>query len=88
MKKKHLSISEKRDWLASVFRDESGEISQNEKFKALVEDTKLAELMEEKDASKNANKAAADDFSLFEHLPLPLDHAQPPKPPRKRKPSS
>ncbi len=48
MKKRHLSLAEKRDWLANIFRDESGEYSQADKFKALVEDTRLAQLQEEK----------------------------------------
>ena len=38
----YLSIQEKRNWLASLFRDTSGEVSQAEKFKAMVEDTRLA----------------------------------------------
>ena len=44
MKNPLLSTEEKRRWLARVFRDEDGEYSQADKFKALVEDTKLAEL--------------------------------------------
>lgn len=44
---RHLSIEEKRDWLATVFRDENGEFSAAEKFKALTEDTKLAGLQRE-----------------------------------------
>ena len=46
-KKRHLSIDEKRDWLAVIFRDDSGEFSQADKFKALAEDTKLAQLQAE-----------------------------------------
>lgn len=41
MKNPLLSTEEKRRWLARVFRDEDGEYSQADKFKALVEDTKL-----------------------------------------------
>lgn len=42
-----LSVEEKRKWLASILRDTSGqhqgfEISMGDKFKALVEDNKLA----------------------------------------------
>ncbi len=48
MKSRHLSLAEKRDWLAGIFRDESGEFSQADKFKAMVEDTRLAQLEEEK----------------------------------------
>ncbi len=73
MKRKHLSISEKRDWLASLFRDETGEISQAEKFKAMVEDTRLAMLTQEKHSSKSAAKSSEENFSLFTHLPLPLN---------------
>ncbi len=74
MKKNHLSISEKRDWLASLFRDNTGEISQAEKFKAMVEDTRLAMLTEEKNSSdKSPPKVPAEDtFSLFDYLPAPL----------------
>lgn len=42
-----LSTEEKRRWLARVFRDTDGEYSQADKFKALVEDTKLAALQQE-----------------------------------------
>ncbi len=69
MKIKHLSISEKRDWLATLFRDETGEISQAEKFKAMVEDTRLAMLTEEKNAAKAASKNSEERFNLFAHLP-------------------
>ena len=44
-----LSTEEKRRWLARVFRDEDGEYSQADKFKALVEDTKLAALQQEEE---------------------------------------
>ena len=37
MKNPLLSTEEKRRWLARVFRDEDGEYSQADKFKALVE---------------------------------------------------
>ena len=46
MKNPLLSTEEKRRWLARVFRDEDGEYSQADKFKALVEDTKLAALQD------------------------------------------
>ncbi len=83
MKNKHLSISEKRDWLASLFRDSSGEISQAEKFKAMVEDTRLAMLTEEKNTSvKSAAKAAPEDeFALFDFLPAPLGKKKESTPP-------
>lgn len=44
-----LSTEEKRRWLARVFRDTDGEYSQADKFKALVEDTKLATLQQEEE---------------------------------------
>lgn len=55
-KKRHLTIEEKRDWLASIFRDESGDFSQADKFKAMTEDTRLAQLQEEKE---NNNSTAS-----------------------------
>lgn len=39
-----LSIAEKRDWLARIFRDTSGEYSEADKFKVLREDNRLAML--------------------------------------------
>lgn len=67
-KKKHLTIEEKRDWLASIFRDASGEYSQSDKFKAMAEDTRLAMLQAEKQEQKTAGSLPAE---LFEHLPPP-----------------
>lgn len=69
-KKKHLSIEEKRDWLAEVFRDTSGEYSQSDKFKAMVEDTRLAELQEEKSNRKEAERSP---FNLLDELPPPRE---------------
>lgn len=45
--KAYLSIEEKRAWLADIFRDVAGEYSQADKFKAMVEDTKLAQILDE-----------------------------------------
>ncbi len=53
-KHRHLTIEEKRDWLAGIFRDESGDFSQADKFKALAEDTRLAQLQEEKEQATQA----------------------------------
>ena len=69
-KTKYLSIEDKRDWLAGIFRDSSGEFSQADKFKAMVEDTRLAELQ---DARKNRKNAPVPVFSLLEQLPPPRD---------------
>jgi len=56
MKNPLLSTEEKRLWLARVFRDEGGEYSQADKFKALVEDTKLASLQQEEEEFKRQQK--------------------------------
>lgn len=69
-KKKHLTIDEKRDWLASVFRDTSGEYSQADKFKAMTEDTRLAMLEEEKESPPP--QAEQLPLSILEQLPPPL----------------
>lgn len=71
-KKRHLTIEEKRDWLACVFRDESGEYSQADRFKAMVEDTRLAMLEQEQKESESAPKTPALDLDLLAHLPPPL----------------
>lgn len=68
-KKKHLTIDEKRDWLACVFRDTSGEFSQADKFKAMAEDTRLAMLEEEKAPPPQQE---APSLRLLEQLPPPL----------------
>lgn len=77
-RKRHLTIEEKRDWLAYVFRDTGGEFSQSDKFKAMVEDTRLAELAaekkEEEKPTATPNKFPED---LLAFLPPPLS---PPKP--------
>ena len=39
-----LTIAEKREWLARIFRDTSGTYSDADKFKAMREDTRLLEL--------------------------------------------
>lgn len=69
-KKKHLTIEEKRDWLAAVFRDESGEYSQSDKFKAMSEDTRLALLQAEKEGQQPP-PAAGPPPGLFDQLPPP-----------------
>lgn len=59
MKEPLLSTEEKRRWLARVFRDTDGEYSQADKFKALVEDTKLAALQQEEEEFKRQREAGA-----------------------------
>lgn len=73
-KKRHLTIDEKRDWLAEVFRDPNGEYSQADKFKALVEDTKLATMEEEAQKAESAAAPPADTrpavrWDILAHLP-------------------
>ena len=71
-KKKHLTIEEKRDWLAYIFRDESGEYSQADKFKAMAEDTRLAQLQEEqKESAQQSSSEKLDIPLLSAHLPPP-----------------
>lgn len=70
-KKKFLSIEEKRTWLAGIFRDTSGEFSQADKFKAMIEDTRLAML--EAESAKPAEPALPGiPAALLAHLPPPL----------------
>ncbi len=71
MKSRHLTLEEKRDWLAGIFRDESGEYSQADKFKAMTEDTRLAQLQEEQAAPAPA--ANAPPAGLLEMLPPPVE---------------
>lgn len=74
-KKRHLTIEEKRDWLASIFRDESGDFSQADKFKALTEDTRLAQIQEEKEqnATSACEKKSNGVFpGLADMLPPPM----------------
>ncbi len=74
MKSRHLTLSEKRDWLAGIFRDESGEYSQADKFKAMAEDTRLAQLQEEK-APPSPPAAGTLPPGLLELLPPPFTPA-------------
>lgn len=72
-KKRHLTIDEKRDWLANVFRDESGEFSQADKFKAMTEDTKLAVLQAEQETPRPTENTGNATASLFDQLPPPIE---------------
>lgn len=73
-KKKYLSIDEKRSWLADIFRDNGGEYSQADKFKAMIEDTRLAMLAEEsaKPSAPQQGVLPGIPRELLEHLPPPL----------------
>lgn len=66
---RHLTIDEKRDWLAAVFRDSCGEFSPAEKFKAMIEDTKLAALQQESDSPPGGELPLLAD--LLQNLPPP-----------------
>ena len=70
-KKKHLTIEEKRDWLAEVFRDPDGIYTQADKFKAMVEDTRLAELEAQKDPPPRPQQPEIP-ADILAHLPPPL----------------
>ncbi len=74
-RQRHLTIEEKRDWLADIFRDTGGEFSQADKFKALVEDTRLAQLQEEKEQAATA----ASNANAQDSLPLLADMLPPPE---------
>lgn len=70
---RHLSIDEKRDWLAEIFRDTGGEYSQSDKFKAMIEDTKLAMMLAEEEKKKAESEAEMPGLNhrLLAHLPPP-----------------
>ncbi len=70
MKSRHLTLAEKRDWLADIFRDESGEYSQADKFKAMAEDTRLAQLETE---AAPPPKEKSPPEGLLDMLPPPLE---------------
>lgn len=72
--KRHLTIDEKRDWLAGIFRDESGEVSHADKFKAMAEDTRLA-MLEEEERRRKESSTPALNASLLDLLPPPLSPA-------------
>lgn len=83
-KPRHLTIAEKRDFFTMIARDKSGEFSTADKFKAIVEDTKLFQLehdlaaaqakREEEAAALQRQQATSWPTHLLEHLPPPLNH--------------
>lgn len=73
-KERHLTIEEKRDWLASIFRDDEGIYSQADKFKAMVEDTRLAELEAELQKASAPPPSHAIPPDILSHLPPPLSN--------------
>jgi hypothetical protein len=73
-KKKYLTIEEKRSWLADIFRDSTGEYSQADKFKAMIEDTRLAMLAEEADKPDPRQLSLPGiPPELLAHLPPPIE---------------
>ncbi len=75
-KQRHLTIKEKRDFFATIARDKSGEYSTADKFKAIIEDTKLLEIEKtEAEAEEIRQKAERPAFPdhLLAHLPPPLE---------------
>mgnify|MGYP003288271962 CR=1 FL=1 len=73
-KKRFLTIEEKRRWLADIFRDTAGEYSQADKFKAMIEDTRLAMLADEAARPEpQQNTLPGIPRELLEHLPPPLN---------------
>lgn len=81
-KPRHLTISEKRDFFTYIARDTSGDFTTADKFKAIVEDTKLFQLEMELEESKLKREEEAKAlerqqnmpglYSILQHLPPPL----------------
>ncbi len=74
---RHLTIKEKRDFFATIARDSTGEYSTSDKFKAIIEDTKLLELEKaetaaEEAAAKTKILARGIPEELLQFLPPPL----------------
>ncbi len=80
-KPRHLTIAEKRDFFSMIARDKTGEFSTADKFKAIIEDTKLFELEidlasaqqkreEEEEAARRQTLTGLN--SLLAHLPPPI----------------
>ena len=76
-RKKFLSIDEKRTWLADIFRDATGEFSQADKFKAMIEDTRLAMLATEGSKQEPQQTTLPGiPLELLRHLPPPLSDSK------------
>lgn len=84
---RHLTIAEKRDFFAKVSRDTNGEFTMSDKFKAIIEDTKLFQLEldlaaaqakreEEEAAAKRQTESWQYANQWLQHLPPPLDHTE------------
>lgn len=80
-KPRHLTIAEKRDFFTAIARDTTNEFTTADKFKAIVEDTKLFQLELELEESKRKRAEEAEavrrqsPFTLPSHL---LQHLPPP----------
>lgn len=80
-KPRHLTIAEKRDFFTAIARDTTNEFTVTDKFKAIVEDTKLFQLELELEESKlkRAEEAEAvrkqSQYTLPSHI---LAHLPPP----------
>ena len=81
-KPRHLTIAEKRDFFTAIARDTTNEFSTADKFKAIVEDTKLFQLELELEESKLKREEEAEAVRrqsqinfpshLLQHLPPPI----------------
>lgn len=67
-KSKHLTLREKRDYLAKVLRDPSSEYSNADKFKAIIEDTKLEALQLEREAISTEEATPELESAEAQHL--------------------
>lgn len=63
-----LTIIEKRRWLAEIFRNADGEYCQSDRFKALVEDTKLAGIQQEEEEKRARGNEAEPSPLIYELL--------------------
>ena len=83
-KPRHLTIAEKRDFFCKIARDNTDFYTMSDKFKAIVEDTKLFQLQLDLAAmqEKREEEAKALErqqnmpglYSILQHLPPPLTH--------------
>ena len=67
-KPKHLTLREKRDYLAKVLRDTGSEFTHADKFKAITEDTKLEALQLEREAISTEKPTAELESAESQHL--------------------
>lgn len=67
-KPKHLTLREKRDFLAKVLRDTGREFTHADKFKAIIEDTKLEALQLEREAISPEKPTAEIESAEAQHL--------------------